>query len=229
MLNATSWTRFKHDFLAPTDALSPLGVERRFAFSRLALQKSERLLLVGRNPAADLALVPKTARGVVGGFGTPAIDMLDLERDGFAPCRLDPTGFELPDEAFDVVALHGALENVEDPALCLAEAARVVRPGGRISILDRFLPAGFRPPLWHRVATRQVDVVFRAAELAFEEILERSGAPLEPISDEACPPPSAMRVVICRKPERAREWTPLAGSWIAQAFAGAAVVAAAPA
>ena len=61
-----------------------------------------------------------------------------------------------------------------------------------------------------------------------EEILERSGAPLEPISDEPCPPPSAMRVVICRKPERAREWTPLAGSWIAQAFAGAALAAATP-
>ena len=75
------------------------------------------------------------------------------------------------------------------------------------------------------MANRKVDVVFRAAELAFEEILERSQAPLEPLSDEACPPPSAMRVVLLRKPESARERLPFMGSWISQAFAASMAVA----
>ena len=42
----------------------------------------------------------------------------------------------LPDAGFDAVTLHMVLHYAEDPAAALAEAARVLRPGGRLLILD---------------------------------------------------------------------------------------------
>ncbi len=71
-----------------------------------------------------------------------------------------------PDASFDHAVLHLILAVVPEPAACLAEAARVVRPGGSLRILDKFLrPGALAPmrrllnPLSRRLATR-LDVVF---------------------------------------------------------------------
>jgi SAM-dependent methyltransferase len=46
------------------------------------------------------------------------------------------------DESFDVVTAFNAVQYALDPALALGEAARVVRPGGRIAICKWGPPAG---------------------------------------------------------------------------------------
>ena len=42
----------------------------------------------------------------------------------------------LPRDAFDVVTIHQVLHYLDDPERALAEAARVLRPGGRLLIVD---------------------------------------------------------------------------------------------
>jgi 2-polyprenyl-6-hydroxyphenyl methylase/3-demethylubiquinone-9 3-methyltransferase len=44
--------------------------------------------------------------------------------------KMDATKLEFAPESFDVVSAMDFLEHVEDPALAVAEAARVLRPGG---------------------------------------------------------------------------------------------------
>lgn len=70
------------------------------------------------------------------------------------------------DATFDHVVMHLIVAVVPEPARALAEAARVLRPGGQILVLDKFLPANRRAPLRRllnallsRMATR-TDVVF---------------------------------------------------------------------
>jgi ubiquinone/menaquinone biosynthesis C-methylase UbiE len=43
---------------------------------------------------------------------------------------------DLPDEQFDVVTLHQVLHYAEDPQAVLEEAARVLKPGGRLIVVD---------------------------------------------------------------------------------------------
>src|SRR6185312_11381414 len=70
------------------------------------------------------------------------------------------------DAAFDCVVLHLIVAVVAHPANALAEAARVVKPGGELLVFDKFLRHGERAllrralsPLASRIATR-TDVVF---------------------------------------------------------------------
>jgi demethylmenaquinone methyltransferase / 2-methoxy-6-polyprenyl-1,4-benzoquinol methylase len=57
----------------------------------------------------------------------------------------DMSRLDLPDASVDVVTAGYALRNVPDPAVAIAEIARVLAPGGRVLTLDFYRP---RPTVW---------------------------------------------------------------------------------
>jgi demethylmenaquinone methyltransferase / 2-methoxy-6-polyprenyl-1,4-benzoquinol methylase len=52
------------------------------------------------------------------------------------------------DASFDALTFTYLLRYVDDPAATMRELARVVRPGGRIAMLEFYVPAGVWHPLW---------------------------------------------------------------------------------
>ena len=76
------------------------------------------------------------------------------------------------------------LEVIPDPARCLAEAARVLRAGGRLAVFDKFLPEGERPGPLRRAGLALLDFVFTSTNRRMGEILARSGAPFAVERDE---------------------------------------------
>lgn len=46
-------------------------------------------------------------------------------------------------DSFDLVTISFGIRNVDDPALCLADMARVTKPGGRVLVLEFGAPKGF--------------------------------------------------------------------------------------
>lgn len=76
-------------------------------------------------------------------------DMLAMarERVGASPCTLvlgDAEHLPFPDNHFDAVTFRGAFHHVGDPAACLAEVRRVLRPGGAVV----FFEPNADPLLW---------------------------------------------------------------------------------
>ncbi|MEP1933112.1 MAG: metalloregulator ArsR/SmtB family transcription factor [Roseibium sp.] len=71
-------------------------------------------------------------------------DMLAVARANLAKSGLnnaqvrqgDVYALNVPPRSFDVVAIHQVLHFLDDPARALAEAARALRPGGRLLIID---------------------------------------------------------------------------------------------
>jgi ubiquinone/menaquinone biosynthesis C-methylase UbiE len=62
---------------------------------------------------------------------------LDRAGIGHAQVRLgDIYNLALPRNAFDVVAIHQVLHYLDDPERAIGEAARVLRPGGRLLVVD---------------------------------------------------------------------------------------------
>ncbi len=63
----------------------------------------------------------------------------ELDRAGVSQARVqqgDVYALALPRDAFDVVTVHQVLHYLDDPARALAEAARTLRPGGRLLVVD---------------------------------------------------------------------------------------------
>jgi ubiquinone/menaquinone biosynthesis C-methylase UbiE len=97
---------------------------------------------------------------------------------------MDGMALDLPDGAFDAALLHMVLEVIPDPVRCLREAARVLRPGGRLAVFDKFLPDGFRPGQFRRTGLALLDLVFTSTNRRMGEILVRSGEPFAVDHDE---------------------------------------------
>jgi ubiquinone/menaquinone biosynthesis C-methylase UbiE len=141
------WNRIRYTFWAPIyDSIArSVGFEegRRRSIERLQLQKGDRLLIVGAGTGLDLEHVPD-------GVETTAIDVTPamlarLERRRVQSGRavttrvMDGRRLDFPDNTFDGVVMHLVLAVMPEPALGLREAVRVLKPGGRIAVFDKFL------------------------------------------------------------------------------------------
>ncbi len=94
----------------------------------------------------------------------------------------DSMALPFADKSFDYVVLHLIVAVVPDSVLCLAEAARVLKPGGRILILDKFLRRGQRAYLRRSLSFFTAKFATRM-NVIFEDVLENIPE-LEIVSDE---------------------------------------------
>src|SRR3546814_17101899 len=113
----------------------------------------------------------------------------------------------LPPESFDAVTFRLVLHYAEDPAGAITEAARVLRPGGRLVVIDFATHAeeSLREEHAHRwlgFADDQLAGWYRAAGLVPAESVRLPGDPLP-----VCPLPAARAanaaVAHGRRPPRA--------------------------
>lgn len=177
----------------------PLAGARRASLRHLPAAGRCRVLLSGVGTGLDLAHLPASHQYV----GTDLVAaMLERARPrarklDCALLRADSMRLPFADESFDAVVLHLVVAIVSRPEAVLAEAARVLQPGGRLLVLDKFLPRARRArlrrwlsPVAARIATR-LDVVF-------EDVLQQVPG-LEIESDEPALAGGWFRSLVLRK------------------------------
>jgi len=180
------WNRLRYTFWAPAYDLAVRGLDRtrRASLALLDPRPGERLLIVGAGTGADLPHLPAGCL-VLATDLTPAMlrRARPRVRDRVHLAVMDGHALAVPEGAFDAVILHLVLAVIPDPARCLREAARALRPGGRVVVFDKFVRTR-RPPLALRALNAVVRVAFTDMTRRFEDILERSGADLVPVQDQ---------------------------------------------
>ena len=167
------------DAIAPRyDLLNHLlsaGIDRRWrasAIRSLRLTGVETLLDVCTG-TADVALAARRGRGAARVVGVDfSASMLGLglgkiraagERARIALLRGDAMRLPAADNSVDAVTVAFGIRNVLQPAVACGEMARVLRPGGRLAILEFGMPRvpGIRP-LYTWYFTRVLPLVGRA-------------------------------------------------------------------
>lgn len=198
------WLRYSYSLIAP---LYDLVIERPMLRARtqslraLPIDRVCKVLLSGAGTGLDMPLLPQLHRYVALDFNAGMLARAKPKNPALSVDWVLGDSMALPfdNEQFDYVVLHLILAVVPQPMLCLREAARVLKPGGSILILDKFLrpqqSAWLRRmlnPLSRRIATR-MDVVF-------EEVL--STVPhLELVSSVPMLASGWFRVIVLCKPQ----------------------------
>jgi ubiquinone/menaquinone biosynthesis C-methylase UbiE len=111
------------------------------ARTKVSAELHGRVLIVGLGPAEDLHHLPAAVTEVVA--VEPSASMRKaaqaaIARAPFPVEVIDAVGEDLPlpDDSVDGVLFAYVLCTVEDPQRVIAEAKRVVRPGGTIAVLE---------------------------------------------------------------------------------------------
>lgn len=203
-LNTVGWNRLRYSVYAPLyDRIVRLDRARRRAVELLRLQPGERVLVVGAGTGQDLEHLPSGVAVTAGDISPGMLRRLRrrAERLGrpIEVRELDAHRLALPNGVFDAVLLHLVVAIVPDPGACMREAGRVLRNGGRISVLDKFAPAARRPSLWRRVLNPITETMATAIDRQLEPLL--AGLPLRVEHREAAALGGLLELALLRKDE----------------------------
>ena len=115
----------------------------------------------------------------------------------------DVMALPYPAQAFDTVIMHLILAVVPHPERALAEAARVLKPGGHILILDKFLQRGQHAPL-RRWLSPLLGQIATRTDVVFEDVLAACQQTAQPrlsvISDMPVLAQGWFRNILLKKP-----------------------------
>lgn len=182
----------KHSYtlLAPVyDSLvsGPLDFYREKSLARINDTNNKQILINGIGSGLDIPYLSTDAR-YTGTDITPA--MLKRAENRAATISSLNINFQLADShalpfeenSFDIIIMHLILAVVPDPALALQEACRVLKPGGKIYLFDKFLRPG-QLAIARRLLNIFIRHVATRTDVIFEDVL-KSCPQLEVTDDE---------------------------------------------
>ena len=172
---------------------------RKRSLAALADGPPRDVLLLGVGTGLDLPHLPAHHR-YVGIDLTAAMLVRARPRASglhFVPLRGDVQRLPFHNASFDSIVLHLILAVVPEPALCLAEAVRVLKPGGQLLVFDKFLRRGEAG--WKRLLNPLTRHVASRLDVVFEDVLETVGG-LDLKSNEAALAAGWFRLIRLQKP-----------------------------
>ena len=183
------WNRLRYTLYAPVYDLAVARLPlfrrgRRRSLALAALRPGERVLLVAAGTGLDLEFLPDGVEVIATDLTPAMVARLEarahalhaVERDLRVRAEvMDAAALALPDASVDVVVLHLALAVVPDPVAAIGEAARVLRPGGRVAVFDKFLPDGERPSPGRRAAAAVARVLATDLNRQLGPLLDAAG------------------------------------------------------
>jgi phosphatidylethanolamine/phosphatidyl-N-methylethanolamine N-methyltransferase len=194
--------RLSYSLIAPFYDLAisaPLRSARTRSLQSLPDDVAGRVLLSGIGTGLDLPLLPELHRYIALDFNAA---MLSRARPRGASLQVewvlgDSMALPFADEQFDHVVLHLIVAVVPQPARCLSEAARVLKPGGTVILFDKFLPPN-KPALLRRALNQLSRRIATRTDVVFEEVLN-AVPQLEVVSDEPLLAGGWFRGIVLRK------------------------------
>ena len=179
----TVWAPFYDALLG----ISSFTAARKRSLNLLEAWAGKKILLMGIGSGLDIPLLPQDA-DYTGIDITPAMlaRARSCAKKHKRDIRLLPGNamqLAFDDAEFDRVIMHLILAVVPEPERALSEAMRVLKPGGEILILDKFLQPEQKAPLrralnlvTRNLATR-TDVVFEDILMQCPELKLQSNQP----------------------------------------------------
>lgn len=181
MISASEWNRIRYSAWAPfyDVVVRMLRDKRRRSLEVAQLKPGERVLLLGAGTGLDLELI---------GLG-PCLTAIDISPAMVKRLRerakrlgrdvdirvMDAQYLEFPDDSFDVVILHFVLAVIPDPIRAIREVTRVLRPSGRVLVLNKFVPDHKKPQVVMRMLNPIVRVIATDLTCKLGPIVAASG------------------------------------------------------
>ena len=157
MINTNSWNKIRYTLYQPFyDVIAryfrPL---RSKSIHSVKLIPSDKVLIIGAGTGLDLEFLnPKneiTAIDITPVMLQKLKQRSDALKLNTTVHVMDGSKLDFENESFDVVILHLILAVIPDPIGCIKETERVLKPGGRFTIMDKFVSPGKKISFTRRI------------------------------------------------------------------------------
>jgi len=179
--------RHSYSLIAPIYDLVvsiPFKRARTLSLQALSTGIQGRVLISGVGTGLDLPLLPSIHNYTALDFNAGMLSRARMRKQRLNIDWVLGDSMDLPFEnsIFDHVVLHLIVAVVPQPAKCLHEAARVLKPGGTIIVFDKFLRS--KQKAWFRRGLNMISQhLATRLNVVFEEELEKV-PDLQILSDE---------------------------------------------
>ena len=132
-------------FFAP---LELLGLARMRRETMSLLPENASILEIGCGAGANFELYPKCRRAVSSELSIEMLQIAKGKRRGNHLIQADAQSLPFPAGEFDAAFATLVFCSIPDPDAAFAELRRVVKPGGRIVLLEHVRPEGILGPVF---------------------------------------------------------------------------------
>lgn len=202
-INTNSWNKIRYTLYSPAyDLIGKLLNKMRYkSIKRLGIENGDRVLIIGGGTGLDLNYIESNC-SVVATDITPA--MVEKMRKRGAKLHLnlstqvmDAQHLSFPDEYFDKIILHLIIAVLPEPVKAIKEAERVLKRGGKMVVLDKFIKKGHKPSYIRQLLNMITNLLFSDITRSFEDIA--SSTALTTITDEDAEPTGNFRIILLSK------------------------------
>ncbi len=174
-MNWTKWNRIRYSIYTPIyNVVKPLFDQaRKTSIEQIDLKPQEKVLIVGGGTGLDIPHLPEDIQVVFTDL-TPAMihkaQANHLKHGANITYQVeDGADLSFDDSQFDAVILHLIVAVIPNPSACLNEVDRVLKPGGKIAIMDKFRESA-KPGILRRVLNPMVRLLFTDLNRKIEEL-----------------------------------------------------------
>jgi len=180
LFNTNSWNRFRYTLYAPGYDLAGriFSKSRSKSILELEINKGDEVLIIGVGTGLDLEFITADCH-ITASDITPAMISRTLKKNIVLKRNLkaevmDGQSLNIADCTVDKIILHLILAVIPDPVACLKECERVLKPGGRIAVFDKFIPKGDPLSFWRMILNPITNLLFSNITRRFETIISNT-------------------------------------------------------
>ena len=186
-INTNGWNKIRYTIYSPFYDILVGHFEntRKKSIQSLEIKPGDEVLLLGAGTGLDLNMLLKRCNITAIDITPAMIEKVEKRNQklnhNLKAIVMDGQKLEFPDNSFDKIILHFVLAVIPNPISCIKEAERVLKNGGSITILDKFLPYNRKISFLRKIVNPVANLFFTDINRSFESII--SSTNLKVVSD----------------------------------------------
>jgi len=185
IFSTNRWNRFRYTLYAPGYDLAGkiFSKSRNKSIRELGICSGDEVLIVGAGTGLDLEFIISDCH-ITATDITPAMIVQTLKKNlllkrNLTAVVMDGQHLNLPDKTADKIILHLILAVIPEAIACLKECERVLKPGGRITVFDKFVPKGRKLSLLRKIFNPITNLLFSNITCRFESVVSETSLVIE--------------------------------------------------
>jgi len=185
IFSTNRWNRFRYTLYAPGYDIAGriFSKSRNKSIRELGINRGDEVLIVGAGTGLDLEFITGDCH-IMATDITPAMIAQTLKKNirlnrNLTAEVMDGQHLNFDDRTADKIILHLILAVIPDPVACLKECERVLKPNGRITVFDKFIPKGRKLSLLRKVFNPITNLLFSNINRRFENIVSETNLVIE--------------------------------------------------